>query len=42
MDTERELLVNTRVTQMRFVGRVMRRGRREDLLLRGRIPGSGA
>ena len=36
---DRELLVNIRARQMRFVGHVMRRGKIEDLSLTSTIPG---
>ena len=42
MDCERELMVNVRVQQMRFLGHVMRREELENLSLTGRIPGSRA
>ena len=36
---DRELLVNIRARQMRFVGHVMRRGKIEDLRSTSTIPG---
>ena len=38
MDSDRELLVNVRARQMKFVGHIMRIGKIEDLSLTDRIP----
>lgn len=42
MCTKKELLVKTRVRQIRFVGHVMRGGKIGYLSLKGRIPGCRA